>query len=102
MSGLKGVLHGYLRQQRKALLWKLENLGERKARMPMTGTGSNVLGIVKHVASVESGYLGAVFGRPGADPLPWMSEAAEQDAEWWARYNARLRTLAESFAEQEA
>lgn len=102
MEGLKDVLHACLKQQREALLWKLEGLGERAARMPMTATGSNLLGIVKHVASVESGYLGAVFGRPGVDELPWMVEAdekgnnadmwatAEQDIAWVAAFYRRV------------
>ncbi|MDR0366668.1 MAG: DinB family protein [Bifidobacteriaceae bacterium] len=84
--GMKHHLRNYLQRQREALLWKLEGVGERKARMPMTGTGSNLLGIVKHVASVESGYLGGVFGRPGPDPLPWMEESAAlgNNADMWA------------------
>jgi uncharacterized damage-inducible protein DinB len=83
---IKSVLQRYLQLQRDGLVWKLEGLSERAARWPMTVTGSNLLGIVKHVASVESGYLGAVFGRPGADELPWMFESAERDnnADMWA------------------
>ena len=30
----------------------------------MTPTGTNLLGLVKHVASVELGYFGDTFGRP--------------------------------------
>ncbi|MDR2381958.1 MAG: DinB family protein [Bifidobacteriaceae bacterium] len=86
MGDLKNVLHHYLRQQREALAWKLEGLGERAARMPMTDTGSNLLGIVKHVAAVEAAYLGPVFGRPGAPELPWLFAPAppEDNADMWA------------------
>ena len=31
---------------------------------PLVPTGINLLGIVKHVASVEGGYLGNTFGQP--------------------------------------
>jgi hypothetical protein len=47
----------YLQIARDALLWKLEGLGEYDIRRPMTPTGTNLLGLVKHVASVEYGYL---------------------------------------------
>ena len=60
----KAVLHQYLRGGREALLWKLEGTSEYDARRPLTPTGTNLLGLVKHVASVEAGYLGDCFGRP--------------------------------------
>jgi hypothetical protein len=50
----------------------------------MTPTGTNLLGVVKHVASVESGYLGDCFGRPFGEPLPWFAEDAEPNADLWA------------------
>jgi hypothetical protein len=34
-------------------------------------SGTNLLGLVKHVTAVELGYFGDTFGRPSADPLPW-------------------------------
>ena len=50
----------------------------------MTPTGTNLLGLVKHVASVEAGYFGETFGRPFGEPLPWMDEGAELNADLWA------------------
>lgn len=84
VEGLKGDLHRYLQAGRKALLWKLEGLSDYDCRRPMTPTGTNVLGLVKHVASVEAGYLGDVFGRPFGVPLPWFDEGAEPNADMWA------------------
>ena len=69
---------------REALLWKLEGLSERDARWPVVPTGTNLLGIVKHVASVEAGYLGDVFGRPSPEHLPWFADDAEPNADMWA------------------
>ena len=46
------------------MLWKLDGLSDYDVRRPMTPTGTNLLGLVKHVASVEAGYLGEMFGRP--------------------------------------
>ena len=81
----KAMLQGYLQRQRDALLWKLEGLGEREARLPMTPTGTNLLGLVKHVAHMEYGYLGDVFGRPAADPLLIDLASADDNAEMWAK-----------------
>ena len=83
-SDAKADLHRYLRRGREALLWKLEGLGEYDLRRPMTPTGTNLLGLVKHVATVEAGYLGATFGRPFPQPLPWIDENAEPNADMWA------------------
>lgn len=81
---MKAVLHRYLQVGREALLWKLEGLSEYDARRPLTGTGTNLLGLVKHVASVEAGYFGEVLGRPFPEPLPWYEEGAEDNADMWA------------------
>ena len=80
----KAVLHRYLQTGREALLWKLEGLSEYDARRPLVPTGTNLLGLVKHVASVEAGYLGETFGRPFHEPLPWFDEGAEPNADLWA------------------
>lgn len=84
LEGVKADLHRYLQGAREALLWKLEGLSEYDIRRPMTSTGTNLLGIVKHVASVEAGYLGDVLGRPFDEPLPWFAEGAEPNADMWA------------------
>ena len=79
---LKEHLHGYLKTRRTDLLSKLDGLSEYDVRRPMTSTGTNLLGLVKHVASVEVGYFGEVFGRPFPAALPWFD--AERDADFWA------------------
>jgi len=84
MTDAKIDLQRYLQIAREALVWKLEGLSEYDVRRPMTPTGTNLLGIVKHVASVEAGYLGDCFGRPFPEPLPWMEDAAEDNADMWA------------------
>ncbi|WP_328768686.1 DinB family protein [Streptomyces sp. NBC_00286] len=80
----KADLHFYLQSARDALLWKLEGLSEYDARRPLTPTGTNILGLVKHVATMELGYLGDTFGRPSGEPLPWMDDGAETNADMWA------------------
>jgi len=80
----KTVLHRYLQSAREALVWKLDGLSEYDIRRPMTPTGTNLLGIIKHVASVELGYLGDTFGRPSGESLPWFEDGAEANADMWA------------------
>ena len=69
----KQTLHRYLRNARGVLLWKLEGLSDYDIRRPMTPTGTNLLGLVKHCAGVECGYFGGVMDRPfpGEDDLDW-------------------------------
>ena len=80
----KTQLQHYLQSGRDALLWKLEGLDEYDIRRPVVPTGTNLLGLVKHVAGVEAGYLGDTFGRPFPEPLPWMEDGAEPNADMWA------------------
>lgn len=77
-------LQRYLELAREALLWKLDGLSEYDVRRPMTPTGTNLLGMVKHVASVEAGYLGDTFGRPFPESFPWFAADAEANADMWA------------------
>lgn len=79
----KETLHHYLRIRRADLLAKLDGLSEYDARRPMTPTGTNLLGLIKHVASVELDYFGGVFGRPSGRSLPWFADDAEPDADMW-------------------
>lgn len=80
----KQKLKRYLQECRDTLLWKLDGISDYDIRRPLTPTGTNLLGIVKHVASVEAGYLGATFGRPFPDTFPWLDDDAEPNADMWA------------------
>ena len=84
MTTPKEDLHRYLQAGRDAVLWKLDGLSEYDARRPLTPTGTNLLGIVKHLASVELGYFGDCFGRPHDEELPWFADDAEPNADMWA------------------
>ena len=69
---LKAILQRYLQEARDVVLWKLEGLTPYDARRPLVPTGTNLLGLVKHLAGLEFGYFGEVFGRPVADPPAWL------------------------------
>jgi uncharacterized damage-inducible protein DinB len=78
-SDQKADLRRYLQDAREALLWKLDGLSEYDVRRPMVPTGTNLLGLVKHLAGVELGYFGDTFGRPSADELPWDESDPNSD-----------------------
>ena len=80
----KADLHEYLRTAREAMLWKLEGLSEYDMRRPLVPTGTNLVGLVRHVASIETGYFGLVFSRPFPETLPWM-EDGEPNGDMWVR-----------------
>jgi hypothetical protein len=75
----KADLHRYLQEGRAALLWKLDGLSEYDVRRPLVDSGTNLLGLVKHLAGVELGYFGDTFGRPFAGKLPWDESDPNSD-----------------------
>jgi Protein of unknown function (DUF664) len=76
-------LHNDLRQVREVLLWKLDGLSEYDIRRPLTSTGTNLLGLVKHLSNTEARYFGDIFGRPFPERLPWWDDDAEFEADMW-------------------
>lgn len=81
----KTTLCRYLQASRDAVLWKVEGVAEQDLRMPMTGTGTNLLGLVKHLAGIEAEYFGVCLGRPWPDPMPWWNDSADPTDDMWAR-----------------
>ena len=79
----KATLLRYLRTARSDLRGKVDGLSEYDARRPLTPTGTNLLGLVKHVASVQLGYFTEVFDRASDIAVPWLEEDAEPDADMW-------------------
>ncbi|WP_137231275.1 DinB family protein [Streptomyces sp. BPSDS2] len=80
----KADLQHYLQFARDTLLWKLEGLSEYDVRRPLTPTGTNLLGLVKHAAGVELGYFGETFGRPFGEAPPAYEDDAEANQDMWA------------------
>ena len=108
-SDRKADLRRYLQEARGSVLWKLEGLSEYDVRRPMVPTGTNLLGLVKHLACVEIGYFGDTFGRPFAGALAWdeadpnsdMFAAKDESREFitglyrrvWAHSDATIEAL---------
>jgi uncharacterized damage-inducible protein DinB len=83
-SDPKATLHHYLQTGRDAVVWKLDGLSEYDVRRPLAPTGTNLLGLVKHLAYVEFGYFGETFGRPSGEPSPWFEEGVGDNVDMWA------------------
>jgi len=85
MTDLKPALQQKLHEARAVMRSKVDGLGEYDLRRPMTPTGTNLLGLVKHLAGLEFGYLGSSLGRPATEPLAWMDDGSVwQGADMWA------------------
>jgi hypothetical protein len=81
----KDYLHDDLKWIREDLLTKLEGLPEYDVRRPLTTTGTNLLGLVKHLSATEARYFSEVFDRPSPWPLPhWKSDEAWSHTDMWA------------------
>jgi hypothetical protein len=80
----KAKLLRYLQDGREAVVWKLEGLEDYDIRRPLVRTGTNLLGLVKHLACVEFAYFGPVFGRPMGVRNPWFEDGAEPNVDMWA------------------
>ena len=75
------LLLRYLQREREHLIGTLDGLSDYDVRRPMTPTGTSLLGLVKHVATVEIGYFGECLGRPWPGTIPWDNEAAFEAGE---------------------
>lgn len=85
MFDLKQELHRKLKAGRASLLGKLAGLSEYDLRRPLTPTGTNLLGLVKHLAGVEYGYLGESFKRPAPETIAWIEDGSIwEGADMWA------------------
>ena len=80
----KATAWGYLRSQRETVLWKVEGVDEYDLRVPRTPTGTNLLGVVKHLAGIEAEYFGACLGRTWPEPMAAWADDAEPNADMWA------------------
>ena len=112
---LKSDLIEHLDTLNRAVLGKLDGLSEYDLRRPMTPTSTNLLGVVKHLASVQAGYFGETFGRPFPrnDEMTWRTDenADPQDDMWvkpdesteWVKglYRATWEHALETFADRD-
>ncbi len=72
------LLHTHLDAARDALIWKVEGLDEADRRRPMTPSGTNLVGVVKHMTWIEGWYLCEFFDRE----RPRLAWEWDVDAGW--------------------
>ena len=98
MSDLSEDLQRYLQQSRDAVLRALAGLGEYDVRRPLTPSGTNLLGLVKHLVGIESSYLGDCVGRPSPLLLPWVEDGSIwAGADMWVRSDESRDDLIELY-----
>ena len=97
-TGVAADLHRYLQQSRDGVLAALEGVSEYDIRRPMTPSATNLLGLVKHLAGVELGYLGDCVGRPSPVRLPWVDDESVWDsADMWATADQTRQEMVELY-----
>jgi hypothetical protein len=80
----KELLRASLQEVRDAIVWKLEGLSNVDMRTPMVPTGTNLLGLVKHLAGLEYAYLGDSFDRPAPERMTWVDDGSIwEGADMW-------------------
>ncbi len=91
----KECLHEELRSARASLLGKLDGLSEYDVRRPLTRTGTNLLGLVKHLTLSEAGYFGVVMGRPFPEAIASFADRGfhNRDHMWVAPDETRARVV---------
>ena len=78
-------LLAHLQASRRRIVGALEGLSEYDVRRPLTASGTNLLGLVKHLLGGEVMYFGESVGRPLDPPLPWYADGSVWDnADMWA------------------
>ncbi|MCW2844486.1 MAG: hypothetical protein JWN22_2402 [Nocardioides sp.] len=69
----------YLQRSRERVVSRLDGLEEHAVRRPVTPTGTNLLGLVKHLALGELSYFDQCVGRPSGVEVPFEDDASYDD-----------------------
>ncbi|OKJ13617.1 DinB family protein [Kitasatospora sp. CB01950] len=101
-TDFKTDLQRHLQDARETVVRKLDGLSERDVRRPLTPTGTNLLGLVKHLAGVELLYLGWVFDRQPAAQVPWFrpdlgAAGLEPNVDMWATVEESREAILDSY-----
>ena len=83
-AALKSEMWSRLQDGRATMLSKVRGLSEYDLRRPLTPSGTNLLGLVKHLAGEEYAYLGEVFDRPPAISPTWFRDDPATEIDMWA------------------
>jgi len=99
-ASLTDRLRRYLQQSRESVVASLDGVSEYDVRRPVMPSGTNLLGLVKHLAGLEFMCLGDCVGRPAPVTLPWVEdESIWDDADLWATADQSRAELLELYRE---
>ncbi|MCL2785047.1 MAG: DinB family protein [Propionibacteriaceae bacterium] len=98
----KEILADTLNQALSDLRTKVDGLCDYDRRRPMTTTGTNLLGLIKHVASITIGYFGVTFDRDPGIELLWFTEEAEEGADLWVPADESTDYILDLYARSQA
>jgi hypothetical protein len=94
---MKKFMHGYLQTARDVVVWKLNGLSEYDVRRPLVPSGTNLIGIVKHLTFAELGYFGPVFGRPMGQANLWFEDGVEDNADFFVRADDSRKDIVDNY-----
>lgn len=84
MDEIKNHLMAYLNASRESVLWKAEGLSDHDLTRPLVPTGTNILGVIQHLAGVELGYFVQCLGQQVEQPRFAALEATDDpEADMW-------------------
>ncbi len=91
----KDYLRDDLQWVRQSLVDRLDGLSEYDVRRPLTTTGTNLLGLIKHLTLSEAVYLGDIFGRPHPGPHLRFDDPGYRNREslWVTAEESRARIV---------
>ena len=92
MVDLKAELLRVLQRGRAVMLTKLAGLSEYDRRRPSTPTGTNLLGLVKHLAGHADIIREQIDGRLGDDEA-----TVDADAVFWRDRRSRVQEAADHY-----
>ena len=78
---------------REIMVSKLDGLSDSDVRRPLTATGTNLLGLIKHLSFSEAWYFGEVFGRPFPGRWPRWDAGGHLDTMWVTEDESRDQVL---------
>ncbi|MET1134341.1 MAG: DinB family protein [Aeromicrobium sp.] len=78
MNARETSLH-YLQRGHRAVLRAVHGVNEYDARRPLTPTGTNLMGLVKHLAIVELEYVASCAGYASDLGTPWETTTGKDD-----------------------
>lgn len=93
MNGRDLSMH-YLRRGHRAVLRAVHGVDEYDARRPLTPSGTNLLGLVKHLALVELGYVADCSNFPSELGDRWaIAEDDDTNADLWLTADESAREV---------